>query len=295
MEEYLYVCNTSSDNLSVIDLNNFSEECKISLEASQMERVGPHGICKYGDKLLIANNYSNSISIVDRYKKQEIDSHFIGMHCNDAVVYEDKAYVICGESNYVVEFNLLTNKIDEELPCGNLPHSIEINKQKKLMIVSNFESDSLTLIDLENKKNIQEIKVGSYPTKAVFSVDGNHIIICESNLGADVRGNISIISLKGFRQINKVMVGKYPVDMFVNSAYTFVSNFGEGTVSIVDINYCNEIKKINIGGMPRGIIKVGDYIYVGDNYNNLLIRVDIKRENKKVISIGGEPNGMTYI
>lgn len=292
--DYLYVCNTSSDNISVVDLSSFKEECKISLGVSNMDRVGPHGICVYKDKLLTANSYSNTISIVDMDKREEISNYFVGMHCNDAVIYEDKVYVICGESNYVVEFNLITNRIDEEIPCGSLPHSIQINRQKKLMVISNFESDSLTIVDLEDKKNVMQLRVGAYPTKALFTVDGNHILICESNLDADIRGNISIMSLKGFKLLNKVLVGKYPVDMYSNTSHCFVSNFGDGTVSIVDINCYKEVKKINIGGMPRGIIKMGDFIYVGDNYNNQLMRVDVKNENKKVISIGGEPTGMTY-
>ncbi|MCY6482796.1 YncE family protein [Clostridium aestuarii] len=292
---WLYVCNTSSDNISVVNIREFKEEFKISLKVSNAEKIGPHGICIYKDKLLVANNYSNTISVIDVKEKKEIERHFIGMHCNDAVVYKDKAYVICGELNYVVVFNLITNKIDEQIPCGELPHSIEINKQKKLLLISNFENDSLTLIDLEDKKNIKNIRVGAYPTKALFSVGSNHILVCESNIGADIRGSIGILSLKNFRIVNKILVGKYPVDMYIDSKCCFVSNFGEGTVSIVDINNYKEIKKINLGGMPRGIIKINDYIYVGDNYNNLLIRANIQSDNKKAISIGGEPNGMTMI
>lgn len=291
----LYVCNTFSDNISVVNIGDFKEEKKIYLKSAHIDKIGPHGICNYKDKLLIANNYSNTISIVDKEGEKEVESYFIGMHCNDVVVYEDKAYVICGESNCVVMFNLITHKIEEEIPCGNLPHSIEINKQKGLMLISNFQSDSITLVDLKNSKDIMQIRVGSYPTKALFTVDGEHIIVCESNIGADIRGNISIISLKALRLINRILVGKYPVDMYVNASYCFISNFGDGTLSIADINNYKEIKRINIGGMPRGIIKINNNIYVGDNYNNLLIEVDIKKENKKVISIGGEPTGMTYI
>lgn len=291
----LFVCNTSSDNISVVDLSEFKEENKISLKLSNMDRVGPHGICTYNNKLLISNNYSNTISIVDIDEGREIESHFIGMHCNDAVVYEDKAYVICGETNYVMVFDLIHGRVEEEIPCGNLPHSIAINKQKKLILISNFESDSLTIVDLEDKRNITQIRVGAYPTKALFTVDGEHIIVCESNIGTDMRGDINILSLKGFKLLNKILVGKYPVDMYLNTSHCFVSNFGDGSVSQVDINNYKEVKKINVGGMPRGIINVGEYIYVGDNYNNLLICAHVTNENKKVISIGGEPTGMTYI
>ncbi|MCY6370580.1 YncE family protein [Clostridium ganghwense] len=290
---WLYVCNTSSDNISVVNIENFKEEYKIALNPYNMDRIGPHGICTYREKLLVANNYSNTLSIIDTELNKEIENYFIGMHCNDAAVYDDKAYVICGESNYIVVFNLITNKIDEEIPCGNLPHSIQVNKQKNLMLISNFENDSLTIVDLEDRKNIKHIRVGAYPTKALFTVDGDHILVCESNIGADTRGSISILSLKTCKVLNKILVGKYPVDMYADALYCYVSNFGEGSISIADINLYKAIKKINIGGMPRGIIKMGDYIYVGDNYNNLLIRVDIEKENKKVISIGGEPTGMT--
>ncbi len=292
---WLYVCNTSSDNLSVVNLESFQEKIKISLNSYNMDKIGPHGICTYKQKLLVSNNYSNTLSIIDTELNKEVQSHFIGMHCNDAAVYGDKAYVICGESNYVVVFNLITNKIDEEIPCGNFPHSIQINKQKKLMLISNFENDSITIVDLEDKKNIKNIRVGAYPTKALFTVDGNCILICESNIGTDTRGSISILSLKTYRVLNKILVGKYPVDMYVDTSYCFVSNFGEGSISIADINLYKEIKKINVGGMPRGIIKIKDYIYIGDNYSNLLIRVHMQNENKKVISIGGEPTGMTFV
>ena len=47
--------------------------------------------------------------------------------------------------------------------------------------------------------------------------------------------------------------------------------------------------------MPRGILEDEKYLYVGDNYNNLLFRIDKITENKKAISIGGEPTGMTLL
>lgn len=291
----LYVCNTSSDNISVVDTEKFKEECKIPLQLSKLDRVGPHGICTYKDKLLVANNYSHTISVIDTKVKEEVNSFFIGMHCNDAVVFEDKAYVICGESNYVAVFNLINNTIEEEIPCGDLPHSIDINKQKKIIVVSNFHNDSLTIIDLEDKSNIINVRVGAYPTKALFTVDGSRILICESNLGGDIKGSVSVLSLKEFKLLNKILVGKYPVDIYPSSPYSFVTNFGDGSISIVDIDNYKEIKKISVGGMPRGIVKISDYLYVTDSYNNLLIAVNIDDESKKVISIGGEPNGMTYI
>ncbi|NMM63179.1 YncE family protein [Clostridium sp. P21] len=293
---YLYVCNTSSDFISKVNLNEFKEEKRIFLKSGNAnDRIGPHGICLNDKKIITANNYNNSISILDMEKGVEEGNCYIGVHCNDVVVFGKNAYIICGDLNNLVVFDLEQREIITQIPCGSLPHSICLNKERKLLLISNMEDDSITLIDCVNNENIKNIRVGEYPTKAVFTVDGQYAVICESNIGADFRGSIALMSLKNYKIINRITVGNSPVDMFCNERFCFVSNFGDGTISIVDINCYKENRNIIVGGMPRGIIKYGDSIYIGDNYNNLLIKVNITNESKKYIPIGGEPTGMILI
>ena len=158
-----------------------------------------------------------------------------------------------------------------------------------------MNSDSITIIEPAPKGEIKNLRVGAYPTKALITPDGNYILVCESNIGMDNKGSISIISLKNYNVLYNIPVGNSPVDMYCNERYCYISNFGDGTVSILDIINYREIKKIKIGGMPRGIQEDEKYLYVGDNYNNLLFRIDKITENKKAISIGGEPTGMTLL
>ncbi|MGH4118563.1 YncE family protein [Clostridium sp.] len=290
----LYVCNTSSDCISKVNLDLFIEEEKIYLGKDSLKRIGPHGIYIHENKIITANSYDNSISMVN-INSYETESYFIGMHCNDLSVYDNKVYVLCGDSDDIIVFDLAKNHIVEAIPCGNLPHSIYICKKKNIIIVANMNSDSITIIDCAQNGNIKSIRVGAYPTKAVITADGNYILVCESNIGMDSKGSISIISLKNFNVLYKIPVGNSPVDMYFNERFCYVSNFGDGTVSIVDINNYKEIEKIEVGGMPRGIHEDEKYLYVGDNYNNLLIRIDKITENKKAITIGGEPTGMALL
>lgn len=292
---YLYVCNTSAGYISKVNIKTFTEDNKIFLNCDTSKRIGPHGVSTYKDKLLVANCYSNNLSLIDINQNKEIENYFIGMHCNDVAVCDDNAYIICGELNNVIVFDLIKNKVVEEIPCGNFPHSIVVNRKNKLLLISNMESDSITLIDCNNKEQIKEIKVGCYPTKAIFTPDFRNVIVCESNLGSDYKGNISVISLKNNKILGRVEVGYSPVDMYYCQGECYVSNFGDATISIININNYKALKKIKVGGMPRGIIKNDKYIYIGDNYNNLLIQVDISLENKKVIPIGGEPTGMILL
>ena len=291
----LYICNTSSDYVSVVDLENFAEQGRINLRSDNFNKIGPHGICKYNENLLVANNYENTIALIDVGKEKIISRAFVGIHCNDVAECNNDAYIICGESNSLVVFNLITSSIIETIGCENHPHSIAANKENKIMAIANMESDSITLIDCQNRENIKNIRVGAYPTKALFSLDGKYILVCESNIGSDGKGSVSIISLKNCQIINRIPVGNSPVDMYCDQECCLVSNFGDGTISLISINCNKELKRLNIGGMPRGIVKSGKYIYVGDNYNNLLLQIDVFKENKKVISIGGEPTGMTLV
>jgi Cytochrome D1 heme domain. len=291
--DYLFVCNTASDYLSRINLDLLNEE-KITLSCKE-GRMGPHGICCFKSDLIIANSYNNSISKVSMFNRDESETHYIGTHCNDVDVYEEELYVTCGESNNIIVFDLKSNKIVEELPSGNLPHSIIINKKNGLAVVTNMESDSITLVDCKNHEINYEIQVGPYPTKALFSEDGNYIYVCESNIGSDEIGSVSLVSLKTKKIECRIYAGKAPVDMCYENDFCFVSNFIEGTISIIHLRDKEEVKKISIGGMPRGIVKKGRYVYVGDNYSNLLVKYDLLKDSKKILPIGGEPTGMVLV
>ena len=292
---YVYVCNTSTDCISKVSIDNFKEENKITLNNEASTRIGPHGICAYNDKLLVANSYSNSLSVVDGKLGREVENYFIGMHCNDVVAYGDKAYVICGDLNNVTVFDMVKKKILKQIPCGDLPHSIVIDKQKEILMISNMGTDSITLIDCKGENRVKNIRVGSYPTKAVFTVDGKYILVCESNLGSDYKGSISIISRKNYKLLYRIPVGNSPVDMCVDEKLCIVSNFGDGTISFIDINYYEKVKDISVGGMPRGVCKIKDNIYVGDNYKNLFLKINFRTNNKKSIPIGGEPTGILVL
>lgn len=291
----LYICNTSSDCISKVNLEIFKEESRIPVSLSKLTRMGPHGISVYNNKLLVANSYDNSLSIIDLEVQKETGCFYIGAHCNDVAVSLDNAYAICGELNSVIVFNLIKNKIVEKIPCGNLPHSISHNKDNELIVITNMESDSITLIDTVSNDVIKTIKVGPYPTNAVFTSDNRWILVCESNLGSNGNGSISIIDLKTYQICGRIYVGNSPVYICTEGDECYVSNFGEGTISIIDLSMKKEKNKFYVGGMPRGIIKYENFLYIGDNYNNLLLRLDILKESKKVISIGGEPTGMTLV
>lgn len=289
--ERIYVCNTGSDSISSINLVDLSSSSIII--KNNGDPVGPHGICLWNDYLLTANNYNNSLSKIS-IKDSKLTDYYIGAHCNDVKTYNQLAYIVCGEGNSILVFDLEKEKIISEIPSGSSPHSIEINQLTGLGVVANMESDCITVIDCNDNKALLSYRVGEYPLKAMFSQNGQYIYVNESKMGSEERGSLRIVRVDNQLSSEKVItVGKCPVDFCLDEEkqVSYVTNFGEGSISIVHLSK-GEIKKILVGGMPRGIIKVKNSIFVGDNLGNRVLKIDINK--KIIIPVGKEPNGMTY-
>ena len=79
--------------------------------------------------------------------------------------------------------------------------------------------------------------------------------------------------------------------MYEDDKSIYVSNFTEGSISVIDKNSFQSVKTLYIGGMPKGILKKDNKIYIGDYLKGRLIVVEDEKI-KKIIAIESEPNAM---
>lgn len=290
---FIYVCNSGSDDISVIEAKSLKEVKRINIGAN-FTRVGPHGVCRYKNNIITANSYNNTLSLI-KLNSNEVDkSFYIGSNCNDVRTVKDNAYTICGDLNSVIRYDLENEIIDGIIPCGYMPHSIDFSSENKFFAVSNMMSSNVTIFSENSEENIENIRVGEYPAKAIFSPDGKYIIVCESNIGTDYNGSVNILSLKDKVSLATIKVGKWPIDAFCNANFIFVSNFGDGTVSVISLKNFKEIERIRVGSMVRGVVEHEGKLYISDNYNGVLIYFNLGNNTKKIIPIGKEPTGILF-
>ena len=290
---YIIVCNTGSDSLNKINTENLKNQ-SIILSADESP-LGPHGLSLYKEKILVANNYNNSISVINYKNFKEESNFYIGAHPNDIVAYDGIAYVSCGESNSVIIYDLINERVNFEVPTGRFPHNIALEEDKHLIFISNMGDDNISVIDYINNKEIKRIKVENTPIKITLSKNKKYLYVCMSYLGYDKKGDIGIIELKTLELINKIQVGMSPVDLFEEDGYLYVSNLCDGSISVVNLKNLKEENKIIIGGMPRGIVKDRENIFVGDYLNGVLKVINIKNTKVKAMTIGTEPNAMILV
>jgi YVTN family beta-propeller protein len=117
------------------------------------------------------------------------------------------------------------------------------------------------------------------------------LFIFESYLGSDENGFLDVFSIETFNHVARVEVGTSPIDLYEDEEYIYITNFTEGSISIINKKRYYVEKTLYIGGMPKGILKHKNKLYIGDYLKGRLI---VLEENKieKIIAIESEPNAM---
>lgn len=289
--KYLVVSNTASNSISRITISNlFLEELYLK---SIDKPIGPSGSWVDENYIYTVNNYSNSISIINKKSFKEESSLYIGAHPNDLVKYKNFLYVACSESNIVSVYDLEEGKTAIDIPVNNWPYNIEISREKEIIFISNFQSNNLSIIDINQNKVVKEIQTFGYPTKIKISKNKKYVYVCDSFMGDNKDGYLEIFDLETLDSVVKIKVGRYPMDIEEDEGYLYVCNFGEGSISIIDKILLKEYKRIKIGGMPKSIIKYEENLYILDYLRGKLIIFNLLEEKIKAITVGEEPNAMT--
>lgn len=163
-------------------------------------------------------------------------------------------------SNSVTLFDETTLKPYKEIPVGYKPHEIEVTPNGKFALVANFgdiygktSDDTLTLIDIANKKVAQTIKLAknSRPHGIKFISDSQALVTAQgiqSLLIVDINSGqvIKTISLPGS--------GAHMVTVDAIKRYAYVANVDSGTVVKVDLKTFSIIAEIKVGKEAEGIV-----------------------------------------
>lgn len=293
----LIVCNTGSDSISKIPLVMSLQENILYEEIFLTEGekpLGPNGIYIKDRIAYIANNYSNSISMLNMDTLKEERTIYVGANPNDLIGYDKYLYIVCSESNAVVLYDLNEEKVILEIKTNNWPYNIEISSKLNLLFITNFQSHNISVIDIKTNKIIGELVTLEYPTKVKVSNDGGFLYVCESYMGDENEGYIEVFNLITLESLGKIKVGKVPIDIYEDGGILYVCNLMDSNIVLINKINLKKIREIHIGGMPRVLVKHENIAYIGDYLNGRLVCLDLNNNNIKAITIGKEPNAMTF-
>ncbi len=177
------------------------------------------------------------------------------------------------DHSYIYKINTENFKIEHVIKVGSVPKFMAATKDNKFVLVSNWTSSDLSIIDTEQNVEIKRINVGRFPRG--IAIDNTKNIAYVAIMGSD---KIAKIDLKTYNK-SFFEVGEHPrhlcIDEYENNL--FVTLNGEGKIAKVNLN-TNYIEKLRTGKLPRSMAYC-DYnksLYVVNYGSKYLSKVDTK-------------------
>ena len=112
------------------------------------------------------------------------------------------------------------------IPVGHEP--ISVSSDGTHVWVANYESDSVSELDVSTGSLVQEIPVGTQPDGV--SSDGTHVWVANSNYGT-----VSELDASTGSVVQTIPVGSNPSGVSSDGTHVWVANDGSDTVTEIDI------------------------------------------------------------
>jgi len=241
--------------------------------------------------LYVTNEGSNSVSVINRQTNNVVANILVGDRPRGIAVSQlnikPRIFVANSGSNTISIIDPTKNKLEFNIPIryGSEPEGITVTKvlpDKELIIVSNFASDNISIIDGSTYEKISKINVGNGPIAVVADPDIETLSrsritnIEDINILRNYRKrylniyvanknsrNISIIKWdileKRAQDVTNINVEWSPIALAIDNQRLklYIANYNSDNLSVIDIV---QIIKGNTSGSISTITNVGSSI-----------------------------------
>src|SRR5438477_166471 len=136
----------------------------------------------------------------------------------------------CSGSSQVASVDLKNDKLIALLDVGKTPVSLALKPDGGELIVCNFDSDSVSIIETSTDEVSGSYLIGTHPTRAVVSSDNSRLYV--SNFGSNA---IAVYDIEIGRIVATLTVGSQPDGLALSASQNYLlvldSQSGDVTVS----------------------------------------------------------------
>ena len=126
--------------------------------------------------------------------------------------------------------------------------AVAVSPDGRLVVAVNPDSDSITLVDVSTLSVLAEIPVGDNPRTLSFTPDSKTVVV--ANHGS---ATLSKVNLNQTVEVTQYPVGSMPYGVVTDGVHAFVTEFGLGTVSIIDLMTGELLTRIPVDAFPTGL------------------------------------------
>ncbi|MEW6496949.1 MAG: YncE family protein [Cyanobacteriota bacterium] len=198
------------------------------------------------------------------------------------------------DRSFLYRINTDTLKVDKVVKVGSVPKYVATSPDNRLVLVSNWCSWDLSVVDTENNQEIKRLKLGRYPRGIVVDSASEKAYVAVMGSSDIAKVNLNDYSVGWLKN-----VGNSPRHLNIDPAdkYLYASLNGEGKIAKIDLSTSKVLKKIATGNAPRSMVLSddGERLYVVNYLSNTVSKV--RTSDMKVlqqVNVGANPIGITY-
>ena len=176
------------------------------------------------------------------------------------------------DPSFVYKINTLTYDIENVIKVGSVPKYLALNETANLMLVTNWSSSDVSIVDLITEKEIKRIKIGKHPRGVVITKDGKtaYITIMGGN-------DIVKLNLETFETLIIESVGKGPRHLVLSKNDDFLYCTINSANKILKLNLVTEERTFcNVKSAPRTMVLSANdrFIYVVNYFSDSFQKID---------------------
>ncbi|HAA29580.1 MAG TPA: peptidoglycan-binding protein [Cyanobacteria bacterium UBA8553] len=198
------------------------------------------------------------------------------------------------DKSFLYRINTENLNVDKVIQVGAVPKYVATSPDDSFVLVSNWCSFDLSVVDPEENREIKRIKLGRYPRGIVVDGESENAYVAVMGSSDIAKVKLDDFSVKWLKN-----VGRGPRHLNIDPAgkYLYATLNNEGRVAKIDLSTGKVLKKVSTGNAPRSMVisDDGQHLYVV-NYNSNTVS-KVRTSNMKVlqnVNVNANPIGITY-
>ena len=154
------------------------------------------------------------------------------------------------DDSYVYRINTTSLTIDQAIKVGAVPKFVAVSPDGRLLLVSNWCSSDLSVVDTATATELQRIPLGPYPRGIV--IDAQSRVAYVALMGTY---DIATVDLATFAVGRIAGVGNGPRHLVLDPAgrFLYATLNAEGNVAKIDLTTGTVVAKVHTGSRPRSM------------------------------------------
>ncbi|MBV8896100.1 MAG: beta-propeller fold lactonase family protein [Acidobacteriaceae bacterium] len=296
----VYVPNSKGDTVDIIDPETYKIIGHFALPKHSHALMEPQHVVPSWDlkKLWVAQDLGDQLTLIDPASGKEGETIHVDDPYNMYYTPDGRYAVVMAEREKRMDFrDSQTMKVVNRVPvdCKGVNHA-DFSIDGRYMIATCEFSSEIIKVDVPGQKVLAHLPLSPKGMPQDCRIAPNGKLFYVANMESN---GVHVIDGDSFRQVNFIPTGKGTHGLYFSrdAKQLYISNRGEGSVSVLDLSSQKLVAKWTIPGHGSpdmgGVSVDGKSLWLSGRYDNEVYVFDTSNGKLKArIKVGDQPHGL---